>query len=55
MVPEIWSVTETIFCHFGPFLPYYPITTQKIKSLEKEKKVYGDITILYKYSTPLAY
>ena len=48
MVPEIQSVTETIFCHFGPFCPITLLTTQKIKSSKKEKKVYGDITILYK-------
>ena len=23
MVPEIWSVTDRIFCHFVPFLPFY--------------------------------
>ena len=24
MVPEIWSATVRIFCHFGHFLPFYP-------------------------------
>ena len=38
MVPEIWSVTETIFCHFGPFLPYYPTNNSKNQKFEKRKK-----------------
>ena len=24
MVPEIWSTTDRIVCHFGHFLPFYP-------------------------------
>ena len=38
-VHEIWSVTRTIFCHFGPFsalLP--PLRTKKIKIFKKWKK-----------------
>ena len=39
MVPEIWSVTARMFCHFGPFFyPFTPLTTQKIKILKKWKK-----------------
>ena len=42
MVPEIFSATGRIFCHFGPFfaLFYTPssLTTQKIKILKKKKK-----------------
>ena len=34
MVPQIWRVTDRIFCHFGPFLPFYPLTTQKFKILK---------------------
>ena len=33
MVPEIWSVTDTIFCHFGPFFALYlfcPFTVPEI-------------------------
>ena len=37
MVSEIWSMTDRIFCHFGPcfaiLLP--PLTNQKIKILKK--------------------
>ena len=37
--PEIWSVTDRIFCHFGPFFAFlYPLTTQKINILKKWKK-----------------
>ena len=25
IVPEIWSVTERIFCHFGPFFAFSPL------------------------------
>ena len=35
MVPEISSVTDRILCHFGHFLPIYPLKTRKIKILEK--------------------
>ena len=24
MAPEIWSVKDRIFCHFGPFFPLLP-------------------------------
>ena len=38
-VPEIWSVTDRIF-YFGPFLHFYPLTTQKIKILKKWKNTW---------------
>ena len=28
-VPEIWSETDRTFCHFGPFLPLYPLNNQE--------------------------
>ena len=34
-VPEIWSETDVIFCHFGHFLP---LTISKIKTLKTWKK-----------------
>ena len=39
---------DRIFCHFGPFfaLSHPLLTTQKIKILEKWKKLAGDIIIL---------
>ena len=38
MVPETWSATNRIFWHFGPFFPFYPLITHKIKILKKWKK-----------------
>ena len=38
IIPEIWSVTDKIFCHSAPFLPFCLLTTQKIKILKKWKK-----------------
>ena len=49
MVPEIWSITEKIVCHFGPFFPVPPPpphNNPKIQSFEKLKKTPGDIIIL---------
>ena len=34
MVPEVWSVTDRIFCHFGLFFAFTLLTTQKIKILK---------------------
>ena len=49
IVPEIWSATDRIYCHFGPmFLPFYPLATWKIKILKKWKKSPGDTFILHK-------
>ena len=50
MVPEIWSATDRIFCHFGPFfalLPPPPLNNQKNQNFEKMKKKPGDIIILH--------
>ena len=35
MVPEILSATDRIFCHFGPFFSFTPLTTWKIQILKK--------------------
>ena len=49
MVPEIWSVTERIFCHFGPFFALLPLKTWKKKTkFWKYEKNPGDIIILHK-------
>ena len=49
MTPEIWSVTDNIFCHFELFLALLtPLTTWKIKILKNWKKAPGDIIILHK-------
>ena len=47
MIPEMWRATDRIFCHFGPFFPFYPLATRKIKMIKKWKKTPGDI-ILHK-------
>ena len=38
MIPEIWSLTDRIFCHFGLFFDFNPLTTHKIKIFKKKKK-----------------
>ena len=48
MVPEIWSVTDIIFCHFGAFLSFYRINNPKNQNFEKMKTIPGDIIILHK-------
>ena len=48
MVPEIWSVTDRIFCHFGlsfAFLPLPPPNNLKNQNFEKLKKAPGDIIL----------
>ena len=44
MVPEIWSMKDRIFCHFGPS---FALTAQKNQHFEKIKKKPGDIIILH--------
>ena len=49
MIPEMWSATDRIFCHFGPvFCLFTPLTAQKIKIFIKMKKPPGNIIILHK-------
>ena len=50
MVPEIWSVTDQIFCHFGPFFTHSlpPPNNPKDQNFEK-KKTPWDIIILQMY------
>ena len=42
MVPGIWGAPDRRFCHFGPFLPFYPppsiLITHKIKIFRKWRK-----------------
>ena len=47
MVPEIWSMTDTFFCHSGLFFDLLlpPMDTEN-QSFEKMKKVPEDIIIL---------
>ena len=51
MVPEIWIVTNIIFCHYGPFFAllggYGP---RKSKFWKKKKKALEDIIILQMFT-----
>ena len=42
-VPQIWSATNKIFCHFGQFLLFYPPNNPKNQNFDKMKKLPGDI------------
>ena len=48
MVPDIWSVTDKIFCHFGSLLAFLPPNNPNKQNFEKMKKTPGDIIILHK-------
>ena len=52
MVPEMWSTTDKIFCHFGPFFALFlprPSNSEN-QNFEKLKKTPGDIIILHMYT-----
>ena len=36
MFLEIWSATDIIFCHFGPFLPFHPTNDPKDIKFSKD-------------------
>ena len=38
LVPDIWHVTDVIIFHFGQFLPFCPLNTQKTKTFIKWTK-----------------
>ena len=46
MFPEIWSVTDTIFCHFGLFFAPLPCNNPKTQNFEKMEKPPRDIITL---------
>ena len=46
MVPEIWSMTDRIFCNFGPFFALLPPQQPENQNFEKMKTTLGDIIIL---------
>ena len=50
LVPKIWSATDRIFCHSGPFLPSYPTNNMKNQKFENMKNTW-DISILYLCTT----
>ena len=47
MVPEIWSVTDRLFCRFGLFFAILPPNNPKNQNFEKLKRMPGDIIILH--------
>ena len=49
MVPEIPSITDVIFCYFGPFLPFYLSNNLKKSKFWKneKKKTSWDILMLH--------
>ena len=48
MVPEVWSTTDRIFCHFRLFFDLLPPSSPKNKNFKIMKKIIRDIIILHK-------
>ena len=46
---EIWSATDILFCHLGPFRPFTLLMTEN-QNFEKMKKIPGDIITLHLYN-----
>ena len=46
-VPEIWSMTDIVFCHFAYIFPFYPTNNPKNQNFERTKKMPIDIVILH--------
>ena len=46
MAPEIWSVKDRIFCHFGPIFALLPPKNLKNQTFENIKKTLRDTIIL---------
>ena len=47
MVREIWSVTDRILCHLGPFFALLPSNNLKNENFEKMKKKPLEISLFY--------
>ena len=50
MVPEIWSATDRISCHYGLFFAFYPPKEPENQNFEKMKKTLDDIIILQMFT-----
>ena len=48
MVPETWSMTKRILCHFGSFFALLPTNNPENQNFEKMKETLGHIIILHK-------
>ena len=60
IVPEVWSMTDRNFCHFGLFFVFYPLNNPKNQNFEKLKKTPGDkyailLYMLYCYTYMIIY
>ena len=47
MVPQTWSTTDRIFCHFGLFFVLLPPNNSKNQNFTEIKKAPGDIIIFH--------
>ena len=47
MVPEIFSATDKMFCHFGPIFVLLPPNNPENQNFGKMKKTHGDIITLH--------
>ena len=50
MVPEIWSVADKSFCHYGPFFAFFPPMDPENQNFEKMKKKLEDVIILQMFT-----
>ena len=50
MVPEVWSTTDRLFCHFRPFFALLPPMDPEKQNFEKLKKTLEDIIILQMFT-----
>ena len=49
MVPEIWSMTDIIFCHSGPFFALLPLYGPRKSKFSKKWKKHLKILSFYKH------
>ena len=50
MLPEIWSTTDRIFCHFESFFALFPHNDLENQNFEKMKKEPGDVITLHMFT-----
>ena len=49
MIPEIWSATNRMFCHFGLLFALYPLSSQKNENFKNLNKKGLEISTFYTY------
>ena len=47
MIPEIWSATNRMFCHFGLLFALYPLSSQKNENFKNLNKKGLEILTFY--------